>query len=122
KEVSRVEEIPFLPIQFFKSHRVLVENCKVDEVFTSSGTTGKKTSKHYVHDLSVYEQTFKNGFKRFYGDLDDYVILALLPSYLERQGSSLIYMAEAFIKKSRHPESGFYLNDYKKLAQKIDQL
>jgi hypothetical protein len=91
-DVTRIEEIPFLPIQFFKSHKVLSSQSKIEDTFSSSGTTGSITSKHYVTDLSVYEQSFRQGFHDFYGNIKDYVILALLPNYLERKGSSLIYM------------------------------
>lgn len=122
QQVSTLEEIPFLPIQFFKSHKILKKGAPVEEVFTSSGTTGKQTSKHFVHALSLYESSFLKGFEEFYGKPEDYVVLALLPSYLERQGSSLIYMANAFIEKSTHPESGFYLKDYKGLSEKLKKL
>src|SRR5699024_5523919 len=95
---------------------------KVASIFTSSGTTGSQVSKHFVHSLKIYEKTFFKGFEEAYGKVDDYVVLALLPSYLERKGSSLIYMANAFIERSQFPESGFYLNDYQGLSQRLKKL
>lgn len=120
--VDTLYEIPFLPIEFFKSHQILNNETDYQEIFTSSGTTGSQTSKHYVTDLDLYEKSFYKAFNQFYGNLEDYVVLALLPSYLERTGSSLIYMADAFIRKSKHPDSGFYLNDYEGLAEKLKRL
>ena len=120
--VSKVEDIPFLPIQFFKSHEVISSQQPVQETFTSSGTTGSITSKHLVTDCSVYEESYINAFKHFYGPIEDYVILALLPNYLEREGSSLIYMVDDLIKRSKQPDSGFYLNQYEQLKTKINQL
>ena len=110
-DVTKIKDIPFLPISFFKSHQVLSTNNPIQKTFTSSGTTGQVTSNHYVTDLNIYEHSFKASFKHFYGNIEDYVVLALLPSYLERDGSSLVYMADHFIKQSKHPESGFYLDD-----------
>ncbi len=109
RNVSTVEEIPFLPIEFFKKKKVISSENTPEIIFTSSGTTGSATSKHYVTDLNVYEKSFLKAFEIFYGNPEEIVILALLPSYLERQGSSLIYMADSLIKRSKHPESGFYL-------------
>ena len=120
--ITRIEDIPFLPIQFFKSHEVLSSSKKIEKIFNSSGTTGSITSKHYVTNTSVYENSFRKGFKHFYGDIKDYVVLALLPSYLERGGSSLIYMVDDMIKKSNHPESGFYLNNLSELNTKLNRL
>src|SRR5690606_18614895 len=102
-DVKRIEDIPFLPIQFFKSHKVVSNFNFAEVVVTSSGTTGSITSKQYVTDLKLYEQSFKQGFKDAYGAIEDYVVLALLPSYLEREGSSLIYMVEQLIKDSKQP-------------------
>jgi hypothetical protein len=118
-DVTRIEEIPFLPIQFFKSHKVLSSQSKIEDTFSSSGTTGSITSKHYVTDLSVYEQSFRQGFHDFYGNIKDYVILALLPNYLERKGSSLIYMVNDMIEHSQHHESGFYLNNITELKETL---
>ncbi len=122
KNTITPESIPFLPIEFFKSKKLLSSQKPAEIIFTSSGTTGQNTSKHYVSDLSVYEQSFLLAFESFYGKTEDIVILALLPSYLERTGSSLIYMADALIKKSKHPESGFYLNNLAELAKTLKQL
>jgi phenylacetate-coenzyme A ligase PaaK-like adenylate-forming protein len=122
--VTCVEEIPFLPIQFFKSHQVLTSKDSIQQIFTSSGTTGSITSKHYITDLEVYKQSFRKGFEEFYGDIENYVILALLPSYLERDGSSLVYMVNDMIAQSKHQESGFYLNnldELKKTLIKVDE-
>jgi len=117
--VKSLEEIPFLPIQFFKSHTVLSSSKPIQETFTSSGTSGMVSSKHLVTDLSLYEQSFRKAFSQFYGNSEDYVILALLPSYLEREGSSLIYMVNDLIESSNHPESGFYLHNYDELVQQL---
>jgi len=121
-DIHQVEDIPFLPIQFFKSHDVVSSTHTIQKIFTSSGTTGQTTSKHLVTDLSVYEQSFETGFDTFYGNVEDYVVLALLPSYLERDGSSLIYMADALIKQSKHVESGFYLNNLEALKNTVLKL
>lgn len=121
-DVTRVEEIPFLPIQFFKSHDILSSKKTVEHVFTSSGTTGDLTSKHLVTDVKVYEDSFRRAFNHFYGAVEDYVVLALLPSYLERDGSSLIYMVEDLISQSHHPESGFYLHNLSELKDLLIKL
>ena len=121
-DIKTLQEIPFLPIQFFKTHPVLSSQEPVKATFTSSGTTGSITSKHLVSNLKIYEQSFTKGFQQFYGNIEDYVILALLPSYLEREGSSLIYMVDAMIKKSNHPESGFYLNNLSELKSTLLKL
>jgi len=119
KQVNEISKIPFLPIQFFKSHEILSSKNTIEKTFTSSGTTGIETSKHYVTDLSLYEASFTNAFLHFYGDIKNYVVLALLPSYLEREGSSLIYMANYLIEKSGHPKSGFYLNNLTELKNTL---
>ncbi|MCK8142275.1 acyl transferase [Flavobacterium sp. I-SCBP12n] len=121
-KVKSVEQIPFLPIQFFKSHNVVSKTDAVEAVFTSSGTTGTITSKHLVTDASIYEESYRKGFSEFYGNIEDYVVLALLPSYLEREGSSLIYMVEDLIKLSNQPESGFYLHNHDELIKKLIEL
>lgn len=122
ENVKHITEIPFLPIEFFKSKEVLSTIDPIQTTFTSSGTTGIITSKHHVTDLSFYEASFRSAFSKFYGNIEDYAVLALLPSYLEREGSALIYMAKDFIEGSNHPDSGFYLHNYKELAQKLIQL
>jgi len=122
-DIKSIEGIPFLPIQFFKSHKVLSDTKNtIKKTFTSSGTTGSKTSKHNITDLSIYEKSFTKGFNDIYGAIEDYIILALLPSYLERDGSSLIYMVDSMIKQSKHPESGFYLDNLKALSSTLKRL
>ncbi len=116
---SSMREIPFLPIRFFKSHDVKTTDFVPEAVFESSGTTGMQSSRHLVKDLSVYEESFLRSFRLFYGDIKDYNILALLPSYLERQGSSLVYMAEQLIRLSASPYSRFYLDDTAGLLQAL---
>jgi phenylacetate-coenzyme A ligase PaaK-like adenylate-forming protein len=118
-DINTVQEIPFLPIQFFKSRKVLSSLGEVDEIFTSSGTTGSITSKHFVTDINVYKKSYLNGFAHFYGNIEDYVVLALLPNYLERKGSSLVFMVDDLIKKTKNSESGFYLNNLDELAKKL---
>ena len=120
--VKSLTEIPFLPIQFFKSHNVLSSPETIQQTFTSSGTTGMQTSKHLVTDVSWYEMSYRLGFSEFYGNIEDYCVLALLPSYLEREGSSLIYMVEDLIQSSNHEDSGFYLNNYDELISKLIEL
>lgn len=120
--VKNILQIPFLPIQFFKSHEVVSNQDATQAVFTSSGTTGMITSKHYVTDVSIYETSYTLGFKNFYGSVENFAVLALLPSYLEREGSSLIYMVEDLIQKSNHPDSGFYLHNHEELIAKIEAL
>jgi phenylacetate-coenzyme A ligase PaaK-like adenylate-forming protein len=118
-DIKTIDAIPFLPIQFFKSHQVLASKKNIEKIFTSSGTTGSITSQHLVTDISIYENSYHKGFKHFYGNIEDYVVLALLPSYLERDGSSLIFMVDDLIKKSKQPKSGFYLNNLEELAQTL---
>jgi phenylacetate-coenzyme A ligase PaaK-like adenylate-forming protein len=119
KSIQRTENIPFLPISFFKDLSVISGKEHAGTIFTSSGTTGMVTSKHHVTDISLYDDSYLQGFSHFYGNIKEYCILALLPSYLEREGSSLIYMADDLIKKSNHPDSGFYLHNYADLVQKL---
>jgi hypothetical protein len=122
ENVKSLIEIPFLPIQFFKSHEVLSSTEPIQATFTSSGTTGMQTSKHLVTDITLYEESYRNAFSQFYGNIEDYCVLALLPSYLEREGSSLIYMVEDLIQSSNHSNSGFYLNNYTELISKLVEL
>ncbi len=117
--VQSVQQIPFLPIEFFKTHPIIVENVPTQKIFESSGTTGQITSKHLVADLNLYTQSFETCFKNFYGNIEDYTILALLPSYLERDTSSLVFMVDDLIKKSKNQHSGFYLNNLEDLSEKI---
>ncbi|NQW35990.1 MAG: acyl transferase [Flavobacteriales bacterium] len=121
-EITKIEDIPFLPIQFFKTHAVLSVDKPIQETFLSSGTTGTEQSKHLVTDVSLYETSYLKGFSHFYGDMKEYTILALLPSYLERNGSSLIYMAADLIKKSGKPKSGFYLDNLEGLSKTLLEL
>ncbi len=120
--VNRLEQIPFMPISLFKTHKVLANDLTEELVFTSSGTTGMPTSKHYVAYVDWYQQSYRMGFELAFGSPKQYCILALLPSYLERGGSSLVYMVEDLIQSSHHPSSGFYLNQYDQLAHTIIQL
>ncbi len=120
--VTSIHNIPFLPIQFFKQEKITSTSSLIQKIFTSSGTTGSIVSKHYVSDLSIYEKSFRKGFAHFYGDISEYVVLALLPSYLEREGSSLVYMAEKLIEDSQQPESGFYLYNIQKLVDTLRKL
>jgi phenylacetate-coenzyme A ligase PaaK-like adenylate-forming protein len=120
--VKSLEQIPFLPIQFFKSHEVLSSTETIQETFTSSGTTGMITSKHLITDITLYEESYRNAFSEFYGNIEDYAVLALLPSYLERSGSSLIYMVKDLIELSNNENSGFYLHNYDELISKLIDL
>ena len=122
QKVKSLEKIPFLPIQFFKSHDVVSNTEAIQETFTSSGTTGMITSKHLVTDVSLYEQSYRLAFSEFYGNIEDYAVLALLPSYLERSGSSLIYMVKDLIELSSNEHSGFYLHNYDELITKLIEL
>lgn len=121
-QIKELEDIPFLPIQFFKSHEIIANNVSAETVFTSSGTTGQVSSKHFVADLNIYEKSFSEGFKAMYGNPSEYNILALLPSYLERDGSSLIYMVAHLIEESKSLHSGFYLNEMDALIEKLEYL
>ena len=121
KNPNKLTDIPFLPISFFKEEQIICQGQKIEEIFLSSGTTGSQ-SKHLVSDLSIYKNSFRKSFELFYGDITDYCILSLLPNYREREGSSLIYMVDDFIKNSKHPDSGFYLNDHKKITQTLIEL
>ena len=122
REINDINDIPFLPIDFFKTKAVVTSNSSIQQTFTSSGTTGSKTSKHHVKDLKLYENSFIKGFEQFYGSINNYTILGLLPSYLERDGSSLVYMVNTMIEKSNSPKSGFYLKDLEKLRDTIFEL
>lgn len=121
-EIKSYLDIPFLPISFFKTHAVTSSLKPIEITFSSSGTTGQITSKHLVQDLAIYEQSYNKAFQLFYGKADDYCILALLPSYLERDGSSLIYMVDDLLKQSTHPLSGYFLHNHDELFQTLQQL
>jgi phenylacetate-coenzyme A ligase PaaK-like adenylate-forming protein len=112
-------EIPFLPVEFFRNHKITTGDLRVEKIFESSGTTGVSPGRHFVNDLSFYEKSFLKTFRLFYGEPEEYMIAALLPSYLERDGSSLVYMAENLIKRSNNPDSGFYKSNVYDLILKI---
>jgi phenylacetate-coenzyme A ligase PaaK-like adenylate-forming protein len=119
EKVVFLEDIPFLPIQFFKNKKLVSTTDSPKAIFTSSGTSGSITSKHIVTDIGLYEKSYLTAFEQFYGKPSSFCILALLPSYLEREGSSLIYMVNDLIQKSGHPKSGFFLNDFDKLKKHL---
>ena len=120
--ILHINEIPFLPVSFFKYEKVICGDENVEVVFTSSGTTQSVNSQHFVKDASLYTSSFTKGFQQFYGDVHDWCIIGLLPSYLERQGSSLVTMVDELIKQSAHPDSGVYLYDFQKLADVLTRL
>lgn len=120
--VDHYTKIPFLPIQFFKTQSIIVKDKTPEITFTSSGTTGMVTSRHPVADVQVYEKSFRNAFELFYGDIKDAAILALLPSYLERSGSSLIYMVDDLIKSSHQEESNYFLYNHEDLYRVLQKL
>lgn len=115
--VTTINSIPFLPIVFFKTHRITTTSFAPQAIFESSGTTNTINSSHYIKDTSLYEKSFLQTFSQFYGDISDWCIIALLPSYLERKNSSLVMMADKLIRRSHHPQSGFYLHGKEKLQQ-----
>lgn len=117
--VHSLEQIPFLPISFFKTHRITTGTFEPEVVFESSGTTQTVNSRHLVKDTALYTRSFLDAFRRFYGPVEDFVVLGLLPSYLERKNSSLVYMVEDMIRRSGRPESGFYLYEHEKLADTL---
>jgi len=120
-EVKSMDRIPYLPISAFKIHELHCEKTDEQTIFLSSGTTGSVPSKHYVFDLSLYLKISQQIFESFYGSVEDYCFLALLPSYLERSGSSLVAMVDSFIKKSRYRNSGFYLDEHDELSDNLEQ-
>lgn len=120
--ITTIEKIPFLPISFFKTHRITTTQFDPEIIFESSGTTQTINSKHLIKELSVYETSFNKTFNQFYGNPAEWCIVALLPSYLERNNSSLVMMADQLIRQTNHPLSGFYIDDFKKLNETIHQL
>ena len=123
EEVKTVKQIPFLPIELFKTHPIVSysgDTCH--EIFTSSSTTGQIPSKHYVKDISLYKTSFLKCFQKFFGKPSDHCILALLPGYMDRQGSSLVYMCKELIELSQHNQSGFYLRNMNELVDVIKEL
>lgn len=121
-QVLDIEQIPFLPIGFFKTHSVLSSQKPIEITFSSSGTTGMVQSSHHVTDVSLYEQSYLQAFEQFYGKVSDYCFLALLPSYQQRSGSSLIYMVNDLIEKSTHPQSGYFLYNHDDLLHTLTNL
>ena len=121
-EVGHSSEIPFLPISFFKTHKVISSECVPQLIFKSSGTTGMERSKHFVADAGMYERSFTETYKRFIGDPRQQVILALLPNYVEQGESSLVYMVDALIKQTGHPLSGFYLDESDALPEMLAKI
>ncbi len=122
EKIKSQGEIPFLPVEFFKTHTLLSDEKKPAVVFESSGTTGTSISRHYVADAEIYIQSFTRCFEMFYGSIHDYCILALLPSYMEKENSSLVFMTEHLIKAGGHPESGFYLSEHDQLFSTLKKL
>ena len=121
KRPVNIYEIPCLPISFFKTNQIICQSKAVEKIFLSSGTTGNQ-SKHLVSDISLYTKSYLKSFKLFYGDITQYCILSLLPSYRKQENSSLIYMVDDLISKSKHKQSGFYLDKYEKLYDTIKKL
>jgi len=125
-QVKSIHQIPFLPISFFKTNEIYIQKKEEKHiptlVFNSSGTTVQIPSKHFITDPKIYESSFHRTFQLFFGDIHQYCILGLLPSYLERGNSSLVYMINQLIKNSQHPLSDFYLHDHEKLHQVILEL
>ena len=120
-QVYHPEQIPFLPVSFFKTHKVISGDYAEELIFESSGTTGMETSKHYVVDASCYQESFTRGLQLAYGDLSQYVVFALLPSYLERKNSSLVYMVEKILLQSNRQMGGFYLNELSELQEQLKE-
>ncbi len=119
--VQSLYDIPFLPIDIFKTHHVIFKSAIPEIIFESSATTGQTTSKHQIIDVSIYETSFLKTFKMFYGAPDEYIFLALLPSYLERKNSSLVYMTDRLIKESKNTQSGFFMNNFEELNNRIQR-
>ncbi|MFZ7144540.1 MAG: acyl transferase [Bacteroidota bacterium] len=122
ESVEQLSDIPFLPVELFKSNEIKTGNFQEQAIFLSSATTGSISSRHFVKELDLYEESFIRTFRFFYGEPEDFVFLALLPSYLERSGSSLIYMMEKLISESKDLRSGFFLNEYDKLKTLLMKL
>lgn len=122
REVKDLNSIPFLPIEFFKSQQVICGKNDVNTVFSSSGTTGMTQSMHYVKNIDIYIKSYRKAFNLFYGEISKYAVLALLPSYLEREGSSLIYMVNDLIGLSKNKKSGYFLDDHHLLHKTLDEL
>ncbi len=120
--ITEISDIPCLPIQFFKKKHILTEGLETKTIFRSSGTSSSISSEHLVHDLSLYEKSFKTHFESTYGSCKNLIILALLPAYLERKDSSLVYMVNRLIELTKNSHSSFYKDNYQKLVSKIESL
>jgi hypothetical protein len=121
-KVQSIQQIPFLPIQFFKTRDIKTTDFEPQVVFESSGTTQTINSRHYVKDINIYRRSFSMAWELFYGPVQEWCVIGLLPAYLERQNSSLVVMVDEMIKQSNHPHSGFYLYEHEKLAQVLQEL
>ena len=121
-EIQEVEKIPFLPIEMFKNHTLLDQNKIADLYFQSSGTTQMNLSKHWIADENLYQESIEKSFEQFIGKPEDYILLGLLPSYLEKQNSSLIYMVDFLMKKSGKPENGYFLYNHAELFEILKEL
>jgi len=122
QQVSSLEQIPFLPISFFKTHQIKTGSWNPEKIFRSSGTSGMEKSSHLVKETALYKKSFSEGFRHFYGAPEDYCFLALLPSYLEKTNSSLVFMLQQLMNQSQHPDNGFYLYDHTALSRKLHDL
>jgi phenylacetate-coenzyme A ligase PaaK-like adenylate-forming protein len=120
-EITTLAEIPFLPVEFFRNHKIISGDHPVEIIFESSGTTGVMPGRHFVTDVSLYNESFLRSFRMFYGNPEEFLIIALLPSYTERTGSSLVYMADTLIKKSKNADSGYYKNSMEDLIHVINK-
>jgi len=121
-QVNRLEKIPFLPIQFFKTHVVKTTDFDPQIIFESSGTTGSINSRHFLKDIELYRESFKAAFELVYGGINEWCVIGLLPSYLERKNSSLVFMVNELIDRSHHPQSGFYLDEFAQLYKTLTEL
>jgi phenylacetate-coenzyme A ligase PaaK-like adenylate-forming protein len=124
KNISKIktsQEIPFLPVEFFRNHKIITGDLPVEMVFESSGTAGMTPGKHFVNDLRLYEENFLRSFRLFYGEPEQFLITALLPSYTERENSSLVYMVDNLIKRNNNPHSGFYKSNVDELILTINR-
>ena len=122
EHVNDFKDIPFLPVELFKKHEITTGIFSPETVFTSSTTTGSIPSKHFIKDLNHYQEVYSAGFRHEYGPEKDWAILALLPNYLERKGSSLVAMVQGLMSQSEKPENGFYLYDHQALNQQLEKL
>ena len=120
--VKELKQIPFLPVSFFKSRQVTTSEFTPEIIFESSGTTGQVSARHFVKHLDLYRESCVKGFDFFYGSIGDFCILGLLPAYLERTGSSLVWMVNEWMRISKHPDNGFYLNEFEKLRDVLVKL